>query len=102
MGRGDLTAVAAAVGGSGVPVPAGAATAGDIPLQACPDPGRRLSVLAAEHPAAAPSAYCPGIGGALSRALRDPARAAGAPLHRGGLQPAGPALLAASRPAGGA
>ena len=53
-------------------------------LQACPDPGRGLSVLAAEHPPAAPSAHCPGVGGALSRALRDPARAAGPSLHRGG------------------
>ena len=40
--------------------------------------------LAAEHPAAAPSAHCPGVGGALSRDLRDPARVAGASLHRGG------------------
>ena len=36
-------------------------------LQACPDPGRRLSVLAAEHAPAVPSAHCPGVGGALSR-----------------------------------
>ena len=36
-------------------------------LQACPDPGRGLSVVAAQHPPAAPSAHCPGVGGALSR-----------------------------------
>ena len=33
-GRGDHAAGAAPVGGGGVPVPAGAATAGDVPLQA--------------------------------------------------------------------
>ena len=41
--------------------------------------------LAAEHPAAVPSAHCPGVGGAVSRDRRDPARAAGPSLHRGGL-----------------
>ena len=46
-GRGDLAAGAAAVGGGGVGVPAGSAAAGDLHLQACPDPGRRLSVAAA-------------------------------------------------------
>ena len=40
--------------------------------------------LAAEHPPAVPSAHCPGVGGAVSRDLRDPARAAGASLHGGG------------------
>ena len=51
--------------------------------------------LAAEHPAAVPSAHCPGAGGALSRHLRDAARAAGPSLHRGGPQRAGDSLLAA-------
>ena len=51
VGRGDLAAGAAPVGGGGVPVPAGAAAAGDVPLQACPDPGRGLSVVAARAPA---------------------------------------------------
>ena len=41
-------------------------------LQACPDPGRGLSVVAAEHPAAVPSAHCPGVGGAVSRDLSRP------------------------------
>ena len=41
MGRGDLAAGASPVGGGGVPVSAGAATTGDLPLQACPDSGRR-------------------------------------------------------------
>ena len=67
MGRGDLAAWAAPVSGGGVPVPAGAAAAGDVPLQACPDPGSGVSVLAAEHPAAVSPAHCPGGGGALSR-----------------------------------
>src|SRR6266700_2048775 len=65
MGRGDLTAWVAAVGGGGVSVPAGSATAGDVSLQACPDPGCGLSVVAAEHAPAVPSAHCSGIGGAL-------------------------------------
>ncbi len=76
---------AAPVGGGGVPVSAGAAAAGDLPLQACPDPGSGLSVLAAEHPPAVPSAHCPGVGGAISRERRDAARAGGPSLYRGGL-----------------
>src|SRR6266567_8374588 len=95
MGRGDLTAWAAAVGGGGVPVPAGAATAGDIPVQACPDPGRRVSIVAAEHPPAVPPAHCPGVGGALSRDLRDAAGVAGASLYGGRLGGTGHSLLAA-------
>ena len=55
--------------------------------------------LAAEHAAAVPSAHRPGLGGTVSRALRDPARAAGPSLHRGGLAGAGHPLLAAGRPA---
>jgi class 3 adenylate cyclase len=47
---------------SGVSVPAGPAAAGDVPLQACPDPGGRLSVAAQEHPPAAPSTHCAGAG----------------------------------------
>ena len=35
----------APVGGGGVPVPAGAAAAGDVPLQACPDPGHAYQSL---------------------------------------------------------
>ncbi|MBI3330038.1 MAG: tetratricopeptide repeat protein [Nitrospinae bacterium] len=69
MGRGYLATGAAAVGGGGVPVPAGAAAAGDVSLQARPDPGCSLSVVAQEHTAAVPSAHCPGGGGTLSRAL---------------------------------
>jgi hypothetical protein len=57
------------VGGSGVSLSAGATAAGDVPLQACPDPGSSLSVLAAEHAAAVPSAHCPGVGDTISRAL---------------------------------
>ena len=53
-------------------------------LQACPDPGHGLSVVAAEHPPAVPPAHCPGVGGAVSRDRRDAARTAGPSLHRGG------------------
>ena len=81
--EGDLAAGAPPVGGGRVPVPAGPATAGDVRLQACPDPGGRLSVLAAQHAPAVPSAHCPGGGGALSRALRHAARIAGPSLYGG-------------------
>ena len=63
LGRGHLAAWAAPAGGGRVPVPAGAAATGDIPLQARPDPGGSVSVVAAQHPPAAPSAHCPGIRG---------------------------------------
>ena len=46
MGRGDGTTRVAAAGGGGVAVPAGAAAAGDLRLQARPDSGRGLSVAA--------------------------------------------------------
>ena len=80
---------AAPVGGGGVAVPAGAAATGDVPLQACPDPGHGLSVVAAQHAPAVPSAHCPGVGGRSFPDRRDATRAAGAPLHRGGSQRAG-------------
>src|SRR6266851_7953141 len=99
MGRGDLAAWAAAVGGGGISVSAGATAAGDIPLQACADPGRGLSVLAAEHAPAIPSAYRPGVGGPVPSDRRDATRAAGASLHRGGAARAGYPLLAAGRAA---
>src|SRR6266699_1354558 len=78
MARADLTPGPAPVGGGRVLVPAWAAAAGDVPLQACPDPGRGVSVAAQKHAAAVPPAHCRGVGGALSRDRRDPARAAGA------------------------
>ena len=56
--------------------------------------------LLQEHPAAVPSADRPGARRTVSRDRRDPARAAGASLHRGGPAGAGGALLAAGRPAG--
>ena len=98
VGRGHLATGAAPVGGGGVPLPAGAPAAGDVRLQACADPGSGLSVLAAQHAPAVPSAHCPGVGGTLSRDLRDPAGAGGPALHRGGLHRAGGALLAAGGP----
>ena len=94
-----LATGAASVGGSRVPVSAGGAAAGDVPLQACPDSGRSVSVVAAQHPAAVSPAYCPGGGGALSRDLRDAARVVGPPLYGGQLDNAGHALLAAGGPA---
>ena len=66
-------------------------------LQACPDPGRGLSVVAEEHPAAVPSAHCPGVGGAVSRDCRDPARTAGPSLHRGGPAPSRPCPTGSGR-----
>ena len=43
------------------------------------------------------SADCPGVGGAVSRDERDPARTAGPSLHRGGTHRASHSLLAAGR-----
>ena len=43
---------------------------------------------------------CPGVGGAISRNQRDPARAAGPSLHRSGSHCAGHSLLAAGRAEG--
>src|SRR2546428_12215400 len=100
MGRRDLAARAGPVGGDGVPVSAGSATTGDLPLQACPDPGNGLSVVAAEYPPAAPPAHCPGVGGAISCDLRDAARVASASLYRGRPPRAGHRLLAEGGPAG--
>ena len=56
--------------------------AGDVPLQARPDPGRGLSVAAQEYPPAAPSAHRSGAGITVPGHRRDPTRAAGAPLPR--------------------
>ena len=67
-GRGDVAARPAAAGGGGTACTSGAAAAGDVHVQACPDPGGRVSVVAAEHPAAVPPAHCAGVGGAVSRA----------------------------------
>jgi hypothetical protein len=55
--------------GDAAPVVAGSAAPGNLPLQARPDPGRCVSVLAQEHPPAVSPAHCPGGGGALSRHL---------------------------------
>ena len=86
----------AAVSGGRVPIPAGGATTGDGPLQACPDSGRGVSVLTAEYPPAAPSAHCTGVSGALSRAGRDPARAVSPSLYGSGPQGAGDCELASA------
>src|SRR5215510_2811488 len=100
MGRGDGAAWAAPVGGGGVPLPAGAATAGDVRFQARPHPGDGVSITAEEYPAAVPPADCPGLGGALSRNGRDTARTRGASLHRGRVGSPSCALLAAGGAAG--
>ena len=62
----DLTARAAAVSGSGAGVSARAAPAGHLSLQACPDSGRSLSVVAQEQTTAISPADCPGVGEAVS------------------------------------
>src|SRR5207249_6755913 len=98
VGRGDRATRATPVSGGGVPIPAGAAAAGDVRLQARADSGRGVSVLAAEYPPTAPSAHCAGVSGALSRDGRDPARAGGPSLHGSGPPGAGDAVLAARRP----
>src|SRR5262249_43696843 len=66
-------------------------------LQACPPPGGGLSVVATTDAAAGASAHFPGVGGAVSRRNRGPARAVGPPLYGGGLDGAGPGEVAASR-----
>ena len=48
----------------------GAATAGDIRLQARPDPGGGVSVIVAEYSTAAPSAHCAGARGTIFRPPR--------------------------------
>ena len=58
-----------------------------------------VSVLAAQHAPAVPSAHCPGVGGALSGDRRDPAGAARPSLHGGGARGPGCGVLAAGRPA---
>ena len=78
-----------AVGGGGVALPAGAAAAGDLPLQACPDPGGGLSVVAARAPGSSTISALPRCWRRSFPRPSRPARAAGAPLHRGGPQRAG-------------
>ena len=70
--------------GGRVPVSARDPAGVDLSLQARPDPGRRLSVVAAEDPPATSRAHCPGAAGPVSRGGRSPARTRGPPLHRGG------------------
>src|SRR5262249_37536452 len=74
VGRVDVATGAVPVGGGGVPLPAGAAATGDVPFQAYPNSGRRLSVLAEKYAAAVPSTHRAGARGAVSRDGRDPAR----------------------------
>src|SRR5262249_27708604 len=93
MGRGNLAGWAAPVGGSGVRVPAGSAATGDVSLQARPDPGGGVSVVAAAYPPAASSAYFPGTGGTVSRHCGHPARTTGASLYRGRPERSGDCVL---------
>ena len=90
-----VAAQSAAAGGGGTGVPAGGAAAGDLHVQACAHPGRGVSVVAAEHPAAVSPAYCAGVGRAVSRDGRDATGTAGASLHRSRPERAGGGLLAA-------
>ena len=94
-GLAHVAAQSAAAGGGGTGVPAGGAAAGDLHVQACLDPGRCVSVVAAEHPAAVSPAYCAGGGRAVSRDGRDATGTAGASLYRGRAQYPGGGLLAA-------
>ena len=96
-GRASAGAWPGAAGAGRGALPAGRAAARHLYLQACPRAGDGLSVAAAEHAAAVSSAHGAGVGGALSRPGRDPARAARPPLHRGRSSGARPALLAAGR-----
>src|SRR5262249_34906433 len=84
VGWGDLAGGAAPVSGSGIPVSAGAAAAGDVHVQACAHPGCGVSVPAPEYAAAVSSAHSAGVDGAVSRDCRDPTRVAGASLHGSG------------------
>ena len=78
-------------------LPARRAAAGHLPVQACPDPGGGVSVAPQEHPAAVPSAHCPGVGGAVSRDHGHATRTAGPSLHGSGPPGPGAALLAPGR-----
>ena len=55
--------------------------------------------LAAEHPAAVPSAHCPGVGGAISRDCETQPELLAHHYTEAGLHGAGHSLLAAGRPA---
>ena len=80
-------------------LPAGAAAAGPVPVQACPDPGGGLSVAAQEHPAPVPPADCPGVGGAVSRDRETHPELVAHHYTEAGLHGAGRPLLAAGGPA---
>jgi predicted ATPase len=58
-------------GRGGAALPARHTTTGHLYVQARPDSGRGVSVVAAEHTAAAPSTDCPGAGDTVSRDGRD-------------------------------
>ena len=75
----------------------GVTAAGRVSVQACLDPGRGLSVVAQEHPAAASPADCPGHGSAVSRGSWRRSPSSRPALHAAGYR-AGDALLAAGRP----
>ena len=72
---------------------------GYLPVQACADPGRSVSIAAQEHTAAVPPAHCAGVGGTVSRDGRDAARAVSASLHGSRAPRTGRGLLAAGWPA---
>ena len=99
LGRRDVAAGPAAVGGGRTRVPARCPAPGDLHVQACADPGCRLSVTPQEHAPAVSSAHCPGLGSPVPRDGRDATGTPGAALHGGRAWGAGHWLLAAGRPA---
>ena len=97
-GRGRGARRADPVGGGRAALPAGTTAARPVYVQACPHPGCRLCLAAAEHAAAGAPAGGAALGGTLPRDRRDPTRVGGPALHCGGLYRTGSALLAAGRP----
>src|SRR5262249_18376731 len=97
--RRSIAPGARAVGARRTALSTGGAAPSHLCLQARPDSGGGVSIAAQEHAGAVPSAYCPGVGRALSRDGGDAARTAGAALHRGGARGTGSPLLAAGRQA---
>ncbi len=74
----------------------GLAAAGPLSVQACPDSGYRLSIVAEEQAPTVSSADCPGVNGPFPETVRNPTGTASSPLHRSQPQGASHSLLAKS------